>query len=473
MSSKRVLIIVLAVSVLLLAGSAHALPPDQVASPAGVTIPYPGRLADPAGQPVADGEYDFTFTLYDAETGGNALWSETQKGVAVQSGSFATVLGQVNKIPADLAKGQGWLEVAVRGPGETSFTFLSPRQRLSSAPATAASASSASSCAHDHYGENWVGAAGQGFTVQTTAVNGTAIAGVANAGTNAWGVEGVSDNGLAVLGTSTNGVGVYGQCTNGDGVSGMSGAPTKSGVFGYNGGGGYGVAGRSPNGWGLEADGKDGGGDQLGDLKLDGDWGEIFTFGNYLALYSNRNIRMQLDADKNDTGEKFEIFGGWTGEQFTPRFSVDELGNVVVGQNLDVMGNMIAHGGKPAAVETAHYGQRLLYAVESTEVWFEDLGSASLVKGEAVVTFDPIFAETVNLEEDYHVSLTALCQEPVLLFVTRKDAQGFTVRGVALDGQPSSCAFDYRVDAKRLGYEDVRLPPYSESAAAASPEVGR
>jgi hypothetical protein len=34
---------------------------------------------------------------------------------------------------------------------------------------------------------------------------------------------------------------------------------------------------------------------------------------------------------------------------------------------------------------------------------------------------------------------------------------GFTVKGVGLDGKPSACEFDYRVVAKRLGYEDVRL----------------
>jgi hypothetical protein len=404
---------------------------------------------------VADGNYDFTFTLYDAETGGKPLWSETQKGVAVHSGSFATVLGQVNSIPSDLAKGQGWLEVAVRGPGEANFTSLSPRQRLGSASASAASASSSSSCAHDHYGEDWVGAAGQGFTVRTTAVDGTAIAGVANVGTNAWGVEGVSDNGLAVLGTSTNGVGVWGQSTNGDGVSGRSGVSNKSGVYGYNSGNGYGVFGRSVNGYGGFFVGA-----ENFDLGLGGAVGRINTDPNdphsLLYLSSNADIILKLD---NDSGENSVLRVKNSG------------GNDVL--TCDESGNLWAAGTKSAVVQTATNGQRLLYAVESPEVWFEDVGSASLVKGEAVVTFDPIFAETVNLEEDYHVSLTALCQEPVVLFVTQKGTQGFTVRGVSLDGQPSSCAFDYRVDAKRLGYEDVRLPPYSESAAAASPGVGQ
>jgi hypothetical protein len=45
----------------------------------------------------------------------------------------------------------------------------------------------------------------------------------------------------------------------------------------------------------------------------------------------------------------------------------------------------------------------------------------------------------------------------VLLYVSQKTADGFTVRGVELDSAPSSCAFDYRVVAKRLGYESIRL----------------
>ena len=124
---------------------------------------------------------------------------------------------------------------------------------------------------------------------------------------------------------------------------------------------------------------------------------------------------------------------------------------------VDEAGNTWAPGSKSALVETASHGRRLLYAMESPEVWFEDLGTARLTNGEATVTFDPIFAETVNLKEDYHVFVTPLAQEPVLLFITAKTSAGFTVRGVTLDGKPAGCSFDYRVIAKRLGYEGLRL----------------
>ncbi len=63
---------------------------------------------------------------------------------------------------------------------------------------------------------------------------------------------------------------------------------------------------------------------------------------------------------------------------------------------LHVIGNFIATGTKSALVETAAYGKRQLYAVESTENWFEDFGWAKLTNGQAVVKLDPVFIETVE-----------------------------------------------------------------------------
>ena len=66
--------------------------------------------------------------------------------------------------------------------------------------------------------------------------------------------------------------------------------------------------------------------------------------------------------------------------------------------------------------------------------------------------------------------MTPLCEEPVLLFVTDKNVDGFTVQGVTLDGQATQCAFDYRIVAKRLGYEELR----NETLDIPAPvEVGR
>lgn len=124
-------------------------------------------------------------------------------------------------------------------------------------------------------------------------------------------------------------------------------------------------------------------------------------------------------------------------------------------------GTMFAAGTKSAVVETEDHGRVALYAVESPEVRFEDLGSARLDNGVATVEIDPVFAQTVNLE-DYHVTLTAVCDTPVLLHVTSKGPSAFTVEGESPDGWRSDCAFDWRLSALRKGFEDRRLEPMRE-----------
>ena len=219
MSTKRgmflILVAGLVVSALVasprLAGRARALPlPQETAAPA-VTIPYPGRLSDDGGQPVVDGVYDFAFTLFAAEAGGEPLWSEVQGGVAVQAGAFAVSLGSVNPIPAAaLAAEACWLAVAVRGPGETAFTALAPRQRVSPAspaglgsPAAASGAAAGSACPHDHLGALWSGSieSDYGLNLQNYGGTGLFVYGTPY-GVNAWGED------AAVLAKNQGGVAV-------------------------------------------------------------------------------------------------------------------------------------------------------------------------------------------------------------------------------------------------------------------------
>jgi len=137
------------------------------------------------------------------------------------------------------------------------------------------------------------------------------------------------------------------------------------------------------------------------------------------------------------------------------------------GYGVYYVGGLGGTGLKTSIVETRDYGWRHLYTVESPGTWFEDFGTAQLVHGRAEVTIEPIFAQTVDLEEPYQVFLTPLGQEPVLLFISSQTGAGFTVQGVTLSGQPAAGSFHYRIVAKRLGYEDVRLavaqpPPSAE-----------
>lgn len=432
MSTRRVSTIILVAGLVLLAVSisprianpVHALPSAQE----DITVPYPGSLADGAGQPVVDGAYDFAFALYEAQSDGEPLWTEMQEGMAVRDGTFTALLGGVEAIPADVLSGETrWLEVAVRGPEEDKFTTLAPRQELSAVGETDA-APQALSCEHTHVGEEWTANipwSNSAFKVYNYG-NGPSI----------WGWNGGGGNGLrgSAMGS---GLGVYGESQNSTGVVGRS-ADGRGGE-GYS-TAGYGVYGESETGFGLVAKGNTSGvGDTTGDLLLEGLWGDIFAPGGSMELASAENIVLRLDTD-GDSVACLEILD--TDYHDVATFCED--------------------GTKSAVLQTESYGQRAVYALESPEVWLEDFGTASLVDGEATVAFDPIFAETVNLEMDYHVFVTPLCQEPVLLFVTARTGTGFVVKGVTLDNQPSDCAFDYRIVAKRLGVEDLRLEPVAD-----------
>lgn len=90
-------------------------------------ISYQGVLTDTLGVPRPDGTYSFTFRLFDAGSGGVALWTE-QKTLAVQRGHFVTILGdQVVIGPALKFDRRYWLGIQVAADPE-----LAPRIPLTS-----------------------------------------------------------------------------------------------------------------------------------------------------------------------------------------------------------------------------------------------------------------------------------------------------------------------------------------------------
>jgi len=143
----------------------------------------------------------------------------------------------------------------------------------------------------------------------------------------------------------------------------------------------------------------------------------------------------------------------------TIRGGMDFAGGIIrqdlsVFGNLNVGGSLSVVGRKSSLVETASYGKRLLYAVESPENWFEDFGKAQLIRGQAVVKLDPIFVETVSTENDYHVFLTPKgdCRG---LYVANQTTTSFEVS--ELKKGRSNVAFDYRIVARRKHYEKERF----------------
>jgi hypothetical protein len=122
---------------------------------------------------------------------------------------------------------------------------------------------------------------------------------------------------------------------------------------------------------------------------------------------------------------------------------------------IDASGNLGCSGSKSAVVPVDGGSRKVaLYAIEGPENWFEDAGSAQLSNGAAIVSLEQVFGQTVNTETDYHVFLTPKgdCKG---LYIAQESPTSFEVR--ELGGGTSSIAFDYRIMAKRKGYENVRL----------------
>jgi hypothetical protein len=106
-----------------------------------------------------------------------------------------------------------------------------------------------------------------------------------------------------------------------------------------------------------------------------------------------------------------------------------------------------------------------MYCQESPENWFEDFGEAQLVNGRADIELDPLFLETVTVNDANPMKVfIQLLDECNGTRVVRSHT-GFDV--VELHDGTSNAAFMYRVVAKRKGFEDKRLD-YCKAAEADS-----
>ncbi len=92
------------------------------------TINYQGILKDASGVVVPNGDYNITFKLYDVESGGSSIWSET-KLINVVEGIVNTQLGSVTPIPQATFGSAAWLGITV-----AAGTELTPRIALASVP---------------------------------------------------------------------------------------------------------------------------------------------------------------------------------------------------------------------------------------------------------------------------------------------------------------------------------------------------
>jgi len=273
-------------------------------------------------------------------------------------------------------------------------------------------------------GKGGTGVSGSGTV---TGVKGTGETGVEGYGSYSFGVRGETQSAskAGVYGYSAAGLGVRGASATFNGVQGESGGSGTSGVYGENSGGGFGVAGRA-NGDNAAVLGDNTSTGGMGVAGMASGLGAIGVWGHVANCAGGQ-----------------DCYGVWSSGNFAvaPGFT------------------------KSAIVRTADYGERQLYTVESPQNWFEDFGLGRLVDGRAVVQIEPIFAQTVNLEQEYHVFLTPR-DGYANLYVTNLTPVSFEVRDA--DGK-ANLSFSYRIVAKRSGLEDIRLSPVDSTRARTTP----
>jgi hypothetical protein len=341
--------------------------------------------------------------------------------------------------------------------------------------------------------DNSTGNVGIGTTAPTAAKlqvensSGDAIYAKSTSGTGIFAVHGSAVGGegdAAVVATSATTTAIRAYSTSGAGVYGTSAGASIPAIHGYHSGdgpgiygsgggvypaieamrddagtavGGYANTGIGVLGYASSTSGFPVAGIQTGYLTTDigGYWrpGGFFAGRNGVVGYS-------------ETSGGYGVLGltdhlaGWAGVFYSG------VGNGVAITAPSGKTGLIVYGGSKSAAVTTSDGDRMLYCEEASEVWFSDYGFGKLNGGVAQVPMDPVFAQTVNLSEPYHVFLQAYGAAE--LYVSSRSADGFEVR--LGDGDPS-VEFSYRIVAKRIGFEKDRLAraPWMEEASGLRP----
>ena len=104
-----------------------------------------------------------------------------------------------------------------------------------------------------------------------------------------------------------------------------------------------------------------------------------------------------------------------------------------------------------------------MYSMQSPENWIEDFGSGTVHNGVGTVTLDPDFAETITPGAGYHVFLTPRGDSRGL-YVANVSSTGFEVHESGSGA--ATLSFDYRIVAKRRGFEAKRMVDVTEEMAA-------
>ena len=170
---------------------------------------------------------------------------------------------------------------------------------------------------------------------------------------------------------------------------------------------------------------------------------------NYAAYFQNNSAGLPtIDAFNSNTGTSGTLFKTFKASTPDGACGVGSAGNFTC-------------TGQIKSLVTTRAGEHTVetYSMQSPENWMEDFGDAELHNGSAVITIDPDFAETASATAKYHVFLTPRGDSKGL-YVTNLTATSFEVHESG--GGSASISFDYRIVAKRRGFESERMADVTE-----------
>jgi hypothetical protein len=197
-----------------------------------------------------------------------------------------------------------------------------------------------------------------------------------------------------------------------------------------------------------------------GDSNLSGAFGVVGTADDGNSFFGKNNtVNHETLYVENDSG----FSGGKT--PYAARFAGPGASTycyIARDLNDNGTGDLVCTGSKSAAVAVDGNRMVRLYAVEAADNWFEDAGFGRLSNGSAVIRFESAFSQTINPSVEYHIFLTPKgdCEG---LYVSHESPEGFEVH--ELRGGQSNIAFDFRIMARRKGFENVRMQEVTQDFA--------
>ncbi len=467
-------------------------------------LSYQGRITDNLGIPVADGTYTMRFRIYDQLVGGTLLWDSSNLSVPLSGGVFNVNLGGAGQPTLDLAFDQDYyLLVAFDGENQTprrplasvGYAYMAsglvPGTEVSGAvtdlpyAALKATNTGTTNDAVGLYGESTCPGGGGVFGYGTATTDDTyGVLGVtlSTAGMGVYGLAAATTGttyGVYGASPSTAGAGVFGEATATTGYtyggSFTSDSETGVGVGGWgtvgvrgetSAPGGVGVSGSAEgstgSAWGVRGgtDQNEGRGVCGIAYAIDGE-----NYGVYGQTNSSEGVGVYGYAAATG-GQTEGVYGvnmstegrgvvGWAQASVGPTRGVYGRSDSPSGYGVYYVGG-IGGSGKMTSVVLTSKGPTGLGVHTTAGDWVEDFGDGRLVNGRCHIELDQGFLETVTIDDRHPMKVfVQLHDETSLGVAVRKGTTTFDV--VELGGGISSGTFDYRVAARRKGFEETRL----------------